>query len=416
MQTSSVDQNKIIEATNSVRDYLVKTYPNLIRVSLSEIELKTLDRHIGAFLDINPILIDNISKTTLVRKIRERIVGFGVLEDIVKEKEKDVYEIHIKGTEPILAKKFKTGKHIYKDKHFETDEEVYQMALKLLAGDIINGQLSWANPEVESYIGEWRISATMKGYSQVNTITLRRQVVDMTPQKLIELNTANEEMIQKLYAFQQAGLRTIIGGLPDCGKTGTEIAIAHMLDRKRIVFTVEDTKELYIEKFLPYTTAYVVSSKDTELMNRKITASLAVKNVLNQGVETLIIGQLRKNIAYACLEALHSGLHTIMSMHFVRPEDMFNKFDNILQYEIHKPGGYKKEIAEGLDIMLFQERMSDNSVKMNMYEVCDEGSLNRLYYYDCYENANGTVRGEFKKDKDITPTLKAFMNRKGINI
>lgn len=360
------------------------------------------------------MLLDNISRTTLIKRIREKIVGFGILDDIVNKE--DIYEIHVKGTNPILVKEFAKGKKIFEDKYFESDEEVYQMALKMLAGDIINGQLSYSNPEVESHVGEWRISATMKGYSQCNTITLRRQVVDITPQKLIELNSASKEMIQLLNAFQQAGLRTIVCGLPDCGKTGTIIALCHMLPRKRIVFSVEDTKELYLEKFLPYTTAYVVSSKDLELMNRKITASLAIKNSLNQGVETLVIGQLRKNIAYASLEALHSGLHTILSIHCVDVTDMINKYDNILQYEIHKPQSYKSEIAQAIDIVIFQERMSDHTVKLNIYEVFDDGELNPLYYFDCAENMNGIVQGEFKKGKDISNTLKAFINRKGVNI
>ncbi len=391
----------------------MKNYPNLIKINLDDIELKNLERHIGAYLEKEPALIDNISRPTLIKRIRERIVGFGILDDIVIEP--DVYEVHVKGTTPILVKKFAKGKVIY-DKKFESDEEVYQMALKLLAGDLVNGQLSWGNPEVESHIGEWRISATMKGYSQVNTITLRRQVVDMTPEKLIELGTASEEMIKLLYITQKAGLRTIVCGLPDCGKTGTIYALGHMLDRDRIVYTIEDAKELYWENFLPYTTSYVVSSKDTELLNRKITASLAVKNVLNQGVETLVIGQLRKNIAYACLEALHSGLHTIMSIHCVKETDMLEKFNNILQYEVHKPEGYKKEIAQGLDIMIFQERMTDHSVKMNIYEVRSDGSLNCLYYFDCIENSDGVVKGTFKKGNDLSPTLSTVIRRKGTQL
>lgn len=397
-----------------MRNFLVKNYPNVIKIGLSEVELKNVDRHIAGYLESNPILIDNISRPTLIKKIRESIVGFGVLEDIVKQS--DIYEIHAKGTMPILVKRFAKGKEILEDKRFTTDEEVYQMALKLLAGDIINGQLSFANPEVESYMNEWRISATMKGYSQVNTITLRRQVVDITPKKLVELNTASEEMVRFLHATQRAGLRTVVCGLPDCGKTGTMICLGHMQERNRIVYSIEDTKELYLEKFLPYTTAYVVSSKDAELMNRKITASLAVKNTLNQGIETLFIGQLRKNIAYASLEALNSGLHTIMSIHCVKETDMLNKFDNILQYEIHRPVSYNTEIAQALDIMIFQERMTDHSVKMNIYEVMNDGSLQCLYYFDCHENANGKVVGEFRKGKDVSPTLKAIINRKGVTI
>lgn len=287
------------------------------------------------------------------------------------------------------------------------------MAIKLLQNDFINGQLSYANPEVESHIGEWRISATMTGYSHVNTITLRRQVVDMTPTKLIDLDTANEEMIKMLGDFQNAGLRTIVCGLPDCGKTGTMISLAHMLDHDTIVYTVEDTKELYIEKFLPYTTAYVVSSKDAELLNRKVTPSLAVKNVLNQGVEVLVIGQLRKNIAFATMEALNSGLHTLIGIHCTRPEDMINKFDNVLQYEVHKPEGYKKEIYQALDILVFQRRMSDWSVKMDIYEVLDDG-LSLLYRYTCETNKGGVVKGNYSKHNDLSKKLKETLVNKGI--
>lgn len=411
---SSIDETQIDEAVDKVRTFLVKNYPNLIKLGLSEIELKNIDKVIERFLEQNPMLIDNITTYSLIRLIRERIVGFGILEDVIKEKE--VYEVHIKGTQPILAKFFGKGKYIFKDKYYKSDKEVYQMALKLLQGDIVNGQLSYSNPEVESYMGEWRISATMNGYSNTNTITLRRQVADMTPARLIELNTASQEMVNLLHAFQQAGLRIVVAGLPDCGKTGTMIALARMLPRDKLVYSVEDTKELYLEKFLPYCTGYVVSSKDMELMTRKITAALAIKNTLNQGVETLVIGQLRKNIAFASLEALQAGLHTFMSIHCVKPEDMLNRYDNVLQYEIHKPGGFKSEITQALDIMIFQERMSDWSVKMNIFEVENNGDLRRLYYFDCLKNVDGIVKGSFKKDMDLSKDLKQIMARKGVLI
>lgn len=366
----------------------------LINVMYSEEARDKLKNLIVRYLNQNKMSVtecENIS--ALADKIYEDMAGFGVLSKYLTDP--NVEEINVNawnGIEVVYPDNVKIL-----DQTFINPDDCMDKIKKMvwLGGSIVDG----SNPLTDSFIGDGiRVSAIIPPCVDKVTggsASIRKQKKNIiTRDLLIKYGSATPEQLDFLSLCINNGVSLAIAGSTGSGKTTDLGYLVGCLNNKKRIYTIEDTRELYIAKINEKS---IMENRVVQTVTRNgvnpITMDDLLKKSLRFDPDIIIPAEMRGGEAITAVEAGRTG-HTIIStLHANSAVDAYNRILSMCVSTGIRLSENKllEFILEAMPLILFKRKLLDGR---RVYDEIFEGLRvengkvvgKTLYKYEIQDN------------------------------
>jgi len=403
-----------------IRFKLVSEYRQLFfKDTTNAVELREV---IGKILD--DILyhdhtnIPEQEKDKIVMEIIDEFVGFGPIEDLIKDR--FVTEIMINGPDKIYVERH--GKTELAHVSFDSEQQLLHLIEKILLPT--RRHVDESNPYTD---------VSLKDGSRVNiiipplaidgpTVTIRRFLKEIgRVEDLVNLGSLDKRMADFLVASILAKINIIFSGATGAGKTTTLNVLTSYIPNKERIVTIEDTAELRLIQ------DHVVrlEGRQPNIEGRgEVSIRTLFKNSLRMRPDRIILGEIRGGEALDMLQAIcsgHSG--SLAVIHANSPQDVIYRLETmiltsgvpIILEAIHR------QIAAAVNLIVQQEQLADGTRKVTHISqvkssketgVCVED----IFLYELEEiDSEGKVKGQWKAT-GVTPLFYQSFKKAGITL
>ena len=177
--------------------------------------------------------------------------------------------------------------------------------------------ISYSSPILDGSLPDGsRVNATYTKdiTSRGPTFTIRKFTKKpWTPTQLIEFNTLSPEMLAYLWILVQYKMNLLIAGGTASGKTTLLNAVAFFIPPEARVVSIEDTRELNLqrENWLPS----VARASSSAQEKNDITLFTLLKSSFRQNPDYVIVGEVRGKEASVLFQGMASGHSSVSTMH-----------------------------------------------------------------------------------------------------
>ncbi|MFP4116412.1 MAG: type II/IV secretion system ATPase subunit [Candidatus Aenigmatarchaeota archaeon] len=203
---------------------------------------------------------------------------------------------------------------------YEEEDELKEFIVKL--AERCGRYVSYAEPLLDGSLPDGsRVQAT---YSEdVSTkgpnFSIRKFTEEpFSPTELIDLGTANAELLAYLWLCIENGVSLLICGGVASGKTSFLNAISLFIPEQDKIVSIEDTRELNLphENWIPsqIRSGFGMSSEDEENYGEVDMYDL-LRASFRQNPDYVIVGEVRGDEAYVMFQGMSSGHPAISTMH-----------------------------------------------------------------------------------------------------
>lgn len=347
-------------------------------------------------------------RTELGRELFNAFRKLDLLQEFLEDE--DVTEIMINGTQDIFLEK--NGRLFSSGKRFVSKEKLEDVIQQIVAGS--NRIVNEASPIVDARLSDGSRVNVVLAPVAVNgpVVTIRRFPKEaITIQKLMDIESVNEEIVCFLTSLVRAGYNIFISGGTGSGKTTFLNALSQFIPKEERIITIEDNAELQIQD-VPNLVTLEARNANTEGKG-EITIRELIRTALRMRPDRIIVGEVRGAEAIDMLQALNTGHDGSLSTgHANSPKDMISRLETMVLMGMNLPlAAIQRQIASGIDLIVHLGRLRDRSRKvLEVTEVLDysdgEIRLNPLYMYEEAEERNGRILGNWKKLHELTHTGK----------
>lgn len=388
--------------------------------------LKTL---INKYLIQEKLIQKNETLDDLTSRIYEDMAGISYIKKYLEDPE--VEEININGPHGTWV--VYPDKKVLVEDHFATAIECTNIIKKMARmGSLI---LDGSAPIGDSFLRKGiRVSAAISPAVDENDIgaiaSIRKQKpAIITEQNLIENNTASQDELDFLKLCINNGISIAIAGATGSGKTADLNFLLKSLPDDVRIYTIEDTRELQIEKFDPYGKKIndVVQLYTKESPN-PVTMDDLVRLALRFHPKVIVPAEMRGKEAQSTVEAGRTGHTIISSLHANSAKDVF---DRILSMYLMADTPLSEErilkmIISAFPIVLFKEQLPDGSRKyIEIFEATglENGDVvgNTLFKFEptsIGRSEDGKIlkiEGEHRQIDKISQTLRDRLLLRGVD-
>lgn len=362
------------EILDKIRKLISENHSSeLINVMFSEEAREKLKNLIVRYINQYKLSVkecDTISE--LADKIYEDMAGFGILSKYLYDPE--VEEININawnGVEVVYPGRVEMLQH----KFINSDDCMDKIKKMVwLGGNIIDG----AEPVVDSFIGDGiRVSAIIPPCVDRYTggsASIRKQKKNViTRELMIEYGSAIEEELDFLSLCVNHEVSLAIAGSTGSGKTTDLSYLIGCLNAKKRIFTIEDTRELYIAKI---NENGIMENRVVQTVTKNganpVTMDDLLKKSLRFDPNVIIPAEMRGSEAITAIEAGRTG-HTIIStLHANSAVDAYKRILSMcLSTGIELSENILLEfILEAVPLILFKRQLPDGR---RIYDEIFEG-------------------------------------------
>lgn len=258
------------------------------------------------------------------------------------------------------------------------------------------------NPVLEAETEELRISIIHSSVSATGTsISIRKTpaVRRLNYRNMIETGYCTERMAQFLASCIQARMSIVFCGLPGAGKTELLKACTAYIPGNQRVITIEDTLEIRYRKINPGK-----DSIELKVNKDSFTYEDALKSVLRQLPDWILLSEARSVEVKYLLECLSNGTHCMTTLH---ADDVRKIPDRMLNMMPEYKESIKNNIYSFVDVgVLVRADVGLHGVKRNIEQIglfARENERNHMkMIYDgrdvcvCEEEFPSSIRRKFK--------------------
>ncbi len=233
-----------------------------------------------------------------------------------------------------------------------------------------------------------RLHAAIPPIVKNPSITIRKfRKTLFTPKHLIELNTANAELLAYLWIAIQTNQNTLVIGSTGSGKTTTLNALTSFIPKKERLILVEETPELRV---MHDHCIRLTSNKE-----RNIQMNSLVNDTLRMRPDRVIVSEVRtQKEVKALLNTMLAGQgkNSFSTFHATNAEQALTRLQKL---------GVKKADLESVDLVISQERWENQEKGLKekrkvtgATEVLPGLKTNKVFEFD--HGNNGWKKNESK--------------------
>jgi pilus assembly protein CpaF len=247
--------------------------------------------------------LDQQEQQQVARAVFDALLGLGPLEAHLAGE--DVEELLVNGWQRAFVVRAGGAKDRVAT-GFSSETELRAFAARTVA--VAGRRLDEANPKADARLPDGsRLHVICPPLAPFTCLTIRRhRLLAHSLQDLLALGTLTPEVAALLAAAVQAGLNLLISGGTGSGKTTTLNAVASAIPPGQRVVTIEETKELALERHLedciPLEGRFANLEGVGEVRIREL-----VRQALRMRPQRIIVGEVRGPEALDMLNAMNSG-------------------------------------------------------------------------------------------------------------
>ncbi|MCL4378157.1 MAG: CpaF family protein [Actinobacteria bacterium] len=412
-QIDEIKKNTHLKLIEELSDIIFKK-------NVNDVELKTkVSAFAHKFVYENDFPLTNDEKSRLIEDIIDDVVGYGPIEEFLRDKE--VTEIMINNPYNIYIEKF--GK-IYKTSRAFLDENHLMRIIDKIVSRI-GRRIDEAAPYVDARLPDGsRVNIIIPPLALNGaTMTIRKFAADpFTIDDLIEMGTCTEQVADFLQACVRGRLNIISSGGTGTGKTTTLNVLSSFIPDDERIITIEDSAELQLHQ------EHVIKL-EARLPNiegrGEITIRDLVRNALRMRPDRIIVGEVRGGEALDMLQAMNTGHDgSISTIHANTPRDVLSRLETmVLMAGVDLPiRAIREQISSAINLIVHLNRLKDGTRKVTKITEVQgmEGDIITLQDLFQFDFSMGfDEKGRFKGRIKATGLRPRFMSRLidyGINI
>jgi pilus assembly protein CpaF len=247
--------------------------------------------------------LDQHEQQRVARAVFDALLGLGPLERHLAGD--DVEELLVNGHERAfvvraggIKDRIPTG--------FGSEAELRAFAARTVA--VAGRRLDEANPKADARLPDGsRLHVICPPLAPFTCLTIRRhRLLAHSIEDLLVLGTLTPEAAALLGAAVRAGLNLLISGGTGSGKTTTLNAVASQIPQGQRVVTIEETKELALERHLEDCVGL-----ESRFANLEGVGEVRIRELVRQALrmrpQRIIVGEVRGPEALDMLNAMNSG-------------------------------------------------------------------------------------------------------------
>lgn len=319
---------------------------------------------------------DNFEKKTFsysdIKKVIEKIYyktrsNLNILKPLVDDAR--VTEIMVNGHDKVFFEK--DGSIMQYEIDFDDDEEVEDV-MQAIAGQV-NREINELNPILDARLPDGsRVNAVYKNVAVTGpALTIRKFSKDaMSMEQLIENGTLSTSSAGLLGVLVACGYNIFISGATSTGKTTLINALGEYIGKEERVVVIEDSAELNL--------SMVKNLVQMECRNSngygkgKVTLSDLIKTCLRMRPDRLIVGEIRSSEVFDMLQAMNTGHSGMCTGHGNSIKGMLKRLETMYLMAVSiDTDAIRRQIAEGIDIMVHLERKNKTRKITEITEVID---------------------------------------------
>ena len=354
---------------------------------LSDLEERQLsDTHL--YQEIDTALL-NRKELALKEKLYLRTAVFDSFRrlDLLSELLDDpgITEIMINGPDEIFVEK--KGQMEKWDKTFQSTEQLSDLIQQIVSR--INRAVNTKSPIVDARLEDGsRVHVVLPPIALKGpTVTIRKFPEPITMDKLIQLESLNEEAADFLKSLVRASYNIFISGGTNSGKTTFLNALSQYIPKNERIITIEDSAELQIREVENLVS---LESRNANAEGEgAINISDLIKASLRMSPNRIIVGEVRGKECLDMLNAMNTGHDgSISTGHGNSSRDMLRRMETMVLQGADLPlSSIRNMIASAIEIMVHLGRTKDH--KRRVLEISEiigveneEVQLKKLYQYN----------------------------------
>lgn len=354
---------------------------------LSDLEEKQLsDTHL--YQEIDTALL-NRKELALREKLYLRTAVFDSFRrlDLLSELLDDpgITEIMINSPDEIFVER--KGQMERWNKAFQSAEQLSDLIQQIVSR--INRAVNTKSPIVDARLEDGsRVHVVLPPIALKGpTVTIRKFPEPITMDKLIQLESLNEEAADFLKSLVRASYNIFISGGTNSGKTTFLNALSQYIPKRERIITIEDSAELQIQEVENLVS---LESRNANAEGEgAISISDLIKASLRMSPNRIIVGEVRGKECLDMLNAMNTGHDgSISTGHGNSSRDMLRRMETMVLQGAELPlSSIRNMIASAIEIMVHLGRTKDHKRRvMEISEVIgvenEEVQLKKLYQYN----------------------------------
>lgn len=218
-------------------------------------------------------------------------------------------------------------------------------------------QISSAVPMVDTTLPDGsRLHAFLGDFvsTRGSSFTIRRfRETPLSFMDMIELGTANEDIMAYLWVAIEFGSNVMVIGGTASGKTSFLNSILQFIPKNRKLITIEDTREIKIihENWLQMVTRPGTPGTGGTIGSSEISMFSLLEASLRHRPNYLVVGEVRGRESYTVFQAMSAGRYALSTFH---AED----FDSFVHRMEAKPISIPRSIISSLDLVILLRAVS----------------------------------------------------------
>lgn len=354
---------------------------------LSDLEEKQLsDTHL--YQEIDTALL-NRKELALKEKLYLRTAVFDSFRrlDLLSELLDDpgITEIMINSPDEIFVER--KGQMERWNKAFQSAEQLSDLIQQIVSR--INRAVNTKSPIVDARLEDGsRVHVVLPPIALKGpTVTIRKFPEPITMDKLIQLESLNEEAADFLKSLVRASYNIFISGGTNSGKTTFLNALSQYIPKRERIITIEDSAELQIQEVENLVS---LESRNANAEGEgAINISDLIKASLRMSPNRIIVGEVRGKECLDMLNAMNTGHDgSISTGHGNSSRDMLRRMETMVLQGADLPlSSIRNMIASAIEIMVHLGRTKDHKRRvLEISEVIgvenEEVQLKKLYQYN----------------------------------
>ncbi len=324
-----------------------------------------------------------------------------VLQELIDDD--TITEIMVNGPDHIFIER--EGKLSRWGKSFSSEEKLYDV-IRRIAGKC-NRIISESDPIVDARLPNGaRVNAVVAPAALDGPILTIRRFPDkpVTMDRLIVLGSLHRECADFLARLVRARYSILIGGGTGTGKTTFLGALTGFIPPDERIVTIEDNAELRlpsIENLVRLEAKNATAEGGTSITIRDL-----IRTALRMRPDRIIVGEVRGEEAADMMTALNTGHEgSLGTLHANSCRDMITRLEMMILTGMNIPmEAVQRQIASGVDILVYLGRMKDRSRKL--LEICEVGDFRNgevgLHQIFRYEDGEGLKQcGELRRTEKL---------------
>ena len=354
---------------------------------LSDLEEKQVsDTHL--YQEIDTALL-NRKELALKEKLYLRTAVFDSFRrlDLLSELLDDpgITEIMINSPDEIFVER--KGQMERWNKAFQSAEQLSDLIQQIVSR--INRAVNTKSPIVDARLEDGsRVHVVLPPIALKGpTVTIRKFPEPITMDKLIQLESLNEEAADFLKSLVRASYNIFISGGTNSGKTTFLNALSQYIPKRERIITIEDSAELQIQEVENLVS---LESRNANAEGEgAISISDLIKASLRMSPNRIIVGEVRGKECLDMLNAMNTGHDgSISTGHGNSSRDMLRRMETMVLQGAELPlSSIRNMIASAIEIMVHLGRTKDHKRRvLEISEVIgvenEEVQLKKLYQYN----------------------------------